>query len=64
MPSDDLRRSPQRYQQRIRLVATLLSAAFALPVLFMFGVTVRELSKPPEPSIYAAPAALPEPPEP
>lgn len=64
MPSDDVRQPPQRHHQRIRVVATLLSGAFALPVLFMFGVTVRELFKPPEPSIHAAPPVPPAPPEP
>lgn len=60
MPSDDARKPPQRYPRRMRVVATILSGAFALPVLFMFGVTLREFSRPPEPSIYAAPAAPPE----
>ena len=61
MPSDDSRKSPQRYRQRIRVVAVIVSGAFALPVLFVFGMTLRELSKQPEPSIYEAPAAAPEP---
>ncbi|SAY38533.1 hypothetical protein [Candidatus Synechococcus spongiarum] len=61
MPSDDAKKPPQRHQQRIRMLATLLSGIFALPVLFTFGVTIRDLFKPPEPSIYAAPPAPPEP---
>ncbi|MYG38828.1 MAG: hypothetical protein F4162_07670, partial [Synechococcus sp. SB0676_bin_10] len=61
MPADDVRKPPQRYRQRIRVVAAVVSGAFALPVLFVFGVTLRELSRPPEPSIYAAPPAPPEP---
>jgi len=60
MPSDDARKPPQRYRQRMRMIATILSGAFALPVLFVFGVAVRELSRPPEPSIYAAPSPPPE----
>ncbi|MXX08643.1 MAG: hypothetical protein F4Z67_03240, partial [Synechococcus sp. SB0667_bin_8] len=62
MPADDVRKPPQRYRQRIRVVAAVVSGAFALPVLFVFGVTLRELSRPPEPSIYAAPPAPPQPP--
>ena len=61
MPADDVRKPPQRYRQRTRVVAVIVSGAFALPVLFVFGVTLRELSRPPEPSIYAAPPAPPEP---
>ena len=61
MPADDVRKPPQRYRQRTWVVAVIVSGAFALPVLFVFGVTLRELSRPPEPSIYAAPPAPPEP---
>jgi len=61
MSSDDARKPPQRYRQKTRVVAVLVSGAFTLPVLFVFGVTLRQLSKPPEPSIYAAPPAPPEP---
>ncbi|HBP52935.1 MAG TPA: hypothetical protein DD643_00615 [Synechococcus sp. UBA8638] len=61
MPADDVSKPPQRYRQRIRVVAVIVSSAFALPVLFVFGVTLRELSRPPEPSIYAAPPAPPPP---
>ncbi|MCY4174320.1 MAG: hypothetical protein OXF25_09740 [Cyanobacteria bacterium MAG CAR3_bin_5] len=61
MAADDVRKPPQRYRQRVRVVAVIVSGAFALPVLFVFGVTLRELSRPPEPSIYAAPPAPPEP---
>ncbi|KKZ12265.1 MAG: hypothetical protein TQ37_05830 [Candidatus Synechococcus spongiarum 15L] len=57
MPSDDARKSPQRHRQRTRTVAVIVSGVFALPVLFVFGMTLRELSRPPEPSIYAAPPA-------
>ena len=52
MPSDDARKPPQRYHSRTRVLATLLSGAFALPMLFMFGVTVREIFRPPEPPVY------------
>lgn len=61
MSSDDARKPPQRYRQGTRMVAVVASGAFALPVLFVFGVTLQELAKPPEPSIYAAPPASPEP---
>ncbi|MCY4054949.1 MAG: hypothetical protein OXF67_03595 [Cyanobacteria bacterium MAG CAR4_bin_6] len=61
MADDDVRKPPQRYRQRVRVVAVIVSGAFALPVLFVFGVTLRELSRPPEPSIYAAPSTPPEP---
>lgn len=59
MPSDDARKLPRRYNQRIRVVAAILSAAFALPVLFVFGVAVRELSRSPEPANSGAPPTPP-----
>ena len=61
MPSDLTRKPPQRHRQRTRVVAVVVSGAFGLPLLFVFGVTLRELSRPPEPSIYAAPDAPPVP---
>jgi len=60
MAAHDVRKLPQRHRQRVRVVAVIVAGAFALPVLFVFGVTLRELSRPPEPSIYAAPPAPPE----
>ncbi len=61
MPPSDGWKLLQRYRQSTRVVAVVVSGAFAFPVLFVFGVALRELSKPPQPSIYAAPTAPPSP---
>ena len=61
MPSDDARKPPQRYHRKIRMVATLLSGAFALPVLFGFGLGIRQIFQPPEPAIHTLPPTPPEP---
>ena len=59
MTSDDVRNPPHRYRQGTRVVAVVVSGAFALPVLFVFGMTLRGFFEPPEPSPYAAPTAAP-----
>jgi len=46
MAARDVRKLPQRHRQRVRVVAVIVAGAFALPELFVFGVTLRELSTP------------------
>ena len=47
------------YRGRTRVLAVVSATAFLLPLLYIFGVTIKEIVQPP-PSPYAAP---PEPPE-
>ena len=61
MPTNDPRQSPQRYHKRMRMVATLLSGAFTLPMLFGFGSGIRQIFNPPEPAIHLPPPTPPEP---
>lgn len=45
----------KRYHRgRIRALAVVSAAAFLLPLLYIFGVTIKEIIQPP-PSPYAAP---------
>ena len=51
---------PKRYYHgRTRIVAVITTAGFLLPLLYIFGIAIKELIQPP-PSPYAAPPEAPE----